>query len=461
VDASYKIAESKGTKRIWKTADGQLPCIKDLKGLIKEIESSSRGKEKKLSDFNKPLADKMEAVSVSMFTKRKIENKEFTVKNKAFLKSIKIDDNTGTLNEEDTINVSEYFRNDIESFYILAAQCYIAKTSKYTTENQIFYVSCPSKYSTEYLDVFFVSQHGKFFVLFDELSSIELEPYIRAYFGRIPDGLLCLLSQIKENETANHKDLQTQIADVFNDISNEISVNHEFVAGAISFFDFLGWKGLWQENDTEPLEAVSLLIADFKCMVDNKSEPLFPYAGSTKMSTLISISDTIAVFTPKTSDVSETQLLSLHSDIARYILEKSCEWAYPIRGAISYGQYSIMNSVMIGPGIDECASWHEKCDWIGVHFTPSAQFVFRHDEDTLLPQNIVRYDKIPVKAGIPHIKYSVKWQIAEETFGKLLTRAKVILPEIAAKYINTHEYLHWVRKEDGDKQNGVGKQQKT
>lgn len=68
----------------------------------------------------------------------------------------------------------------------------------------------------------------------------------------------------------------------------------------------------------------------------------------TNISKLISISDTIAIFTPKSYNRSEVEIIDIHATISKYILEKSCENGYPIRGAICYGKYNIKHNVMVG-----------------------------------------------------------------------------------------------------------------
>ena len=65
--------------------------------------------------------------------------------------------------------------------------------------------------------------------------------------------------------------------------------------------------------------------------------------------------------------------------MGKFILEETTQRCFAIRGAITYGEYSYKGNIMLGPGIDECASWHEKADWIGVSLSPSSEIVI---EDT-------------------------------------------------------------------------------
>ena len=135
------------------------------------------------------------------------------------------------------------------------------------------------------------------------------------------------------------------------------------------------------------------------------------------------------------------ELLELHAKITQYILETSIKRQYPIRGAISYGEYSFLNNIMIGPGIDECASWYERGDWIGVHLTPAAQFILNQNRNKKSNSVIIAQDKIPLKSGTPPINFCIKWSIDEFDFHKLAEKTRALLPEVANKYINTYNFL--------------------
>lgn len=54
------------------------------------------------------------------------------------------------------------------------------------------------------------------------------------------------------------------------------------------------------------------------------------------------------------------------------IIRESLLQGIPVRGATCYGPLSTNGNIMVGPAIDEVASWYESADWIGVFQTPSA-----------------------------------------------------------------------------------------
>ena len=160
------------------------------------------------------------------------------------------------------------------------------------------------------------------------------------------------------------------------------------------------------------------------------------------MSRLISISDTIAIFTPHIDGTDVKKLIEMHACLARFILEETACAQYPIRGAITYGEYNIKGNIMIGPGIDECASWHEKTDWIGVILSPSTQFQL---PNTYKSKNITPYDKIPFKNKVS-LKYCITWNLSDQKFNILTQKTKSMVPEISTKYLNTRDFLNYLKK---------------
>jgi hypothetical protein len=239
--------------------------------------------------------------------------------------------------------------------------------------------------------------------------------------------------------------MQLYVSNVFDD-NHKDSYEYGLISGAITFFDFLAWKGLWQsKNENDTLRDVSRLIDEFRAELNKMSQDLYIGATGIKLSKLISISDTIAIFTPKVTNVNECQLLQLHAKLSRIILEKCSKMKFPIRGAIAYGDYSILDNIMIGPGIDECASWHETGNWIGVNLTPTAQ-IYWNERDKKTTNDICCY-KTPLKNGLS-CEYCVKWNINRNEFKELSLNTKALLPEIASKYMNTYKFLNETAWED-------------
>ena len=419
--------------------------FKNIRHILKQIEIYKYRNGQPLSMEHKILSNEISQISLAMFSKLKLDNKQFTVCRKSSLRKIRIGEDDDGLNTDDLCAVENFLSNNSEAFYELTGKTFIKKTTKdYKTDNQIFYLSIFSKYTAREEDVLVYNNCGLFMVYSDIQIKIPLQIFIQDYFGIINDETIYnTLGSLALDKTLEHEAMQDKLNELTYEINQLLKMDYQMQEGTITFFDFLGWKGLWLSKDDSVLENVSQLIGTFNKKLKELTKELFPASNGIMMSKLISISDTIAVFTPRLSTVTEIKLIEMHVDLSRFILEQSVEQGFPIRGAITYGEYSFKDNIMIGPGIDECASWHEKADWIGSILTPSAQFKLQpcYNKD-----KIVKY-RIPFKGNTPAINCCVKWKLEDGVFDKLLKNTKAMLPEIASKYLNTNDFLDLIWKE--------------
>lgn len=429
--------------------------------IIKSLSCFNETSTTKLCDTPeaKELIERMINASINMLFIRKIISNDFTVFSDKRIKEITIDDEMDSFNEKDTLDLYRIFEDE-RYFHELVAKCFISNSIfPHPLHNHIFYINSLSKFCENQVDFFTYYKDNKLYVRCEK-SEITLTAFVNNYLGFFEKNNFKKEIDFLCQSENNHANFQKKLTKIFRNFSQNIKSNHDFLEGSICFFDFLGWKGLWQNRNTKPLPIVTKLIEDIKGELNKQTKLTFPEIPiSSEMSRLISISDTIAIFTPKVIGISKIELLILHAKIARYILESSCKIGFPIRGAITYGEYSLMNNIMIGPGIDECASWHETCNWIGAHFTPSAQFIldsaFKDNKpNNKIGNNIISY-AVPLKAGLAKLKYCVNWNITNKDFDKVRSNVKAILPDIAAKYLNTYDFLTRPRKEELD--NGDGK----
>ena len=243
-----------------------------------------------------------------------------------------------------------------------------------------------------------------------------------------------------------------------------MSDTFSFKWGAITLLDFLGWKGVWMNdykkssqnnNPVAPpiktsLSALTELLKKIKDLCDKKNL------------TFVSVSDTIAIFScsaEKDDDDKNYKELNKHAEVCNEILDISAKDGFPLRGAITIGEYTHEGNVFMGPGIDECASWYEESDWLGVIFAPSAQFVIdkhcqigkNQDEKQAIAWRdgvIVYYSHIPLKKGLSGIKYCVAWGEEETILNEVLKNTVSLSKEIAVKYMNTNKYLYSLRPEE-------------
>lgn len=342
--------------------------------------------------------------------------------------------------ENDSLFIIGFLHDNLlDAFAELVAYSYLPKTTT-GQPSRLFTAEVQSRYSGKKHFVYFANSGDNVFIFDDALTKSDFPKYIANYFSASSEhndsiSQVCQIAISNKSFALKQKEIFKNISD-FNTMIVE---KHDFIHGAITFLDFLAWKGLWQSQDGQKsLNDVSGLIEDFRSELNRLSQSYFSEAKNLQLSSLISISDTIAVFTPKTNSAKVCDLLEIHARFSQYVLEHCCEKKYAIRGAITYGEYSVMQNVMIGPGIDECASWHETGNWIGVHLTPTAQInwdMFATSDDV-----ICKNDHIPLKPGLK-AHYCVKWHISREAFNSLAFKNRALLPEIANKYTNTQEFL--------------------
>ncbi len=413
--------------------------LEKVKELIVKMNKVGYVTKKELSVEQRLLSPEVSDVAFSLFTEIKSKMPSYTLEGNKELKKYVIGEDGA---EEPKPSVTEFFRGNAKALYELIAYAYFGKRKKYKTENHMFHISLFSYYSDKEYDVFFVSKNGKFWLLTDRITDLPLVDYISKYFiDVLPAEVRGEIEILFDDINLEHEVVQEKLNEIAKTLTNKAKEKkYGFQSGAITFMDFLGWKGMWQSRENvDHLERVSGLINEITDKVQEFSCELFPYSDGIELSKLISISDTIAIFTPEIAFCTKLDLLELHARIARYILELCVKATYPIRGAITYGKYNTKNSIMIGPGIDECASWHETCNWIGVHFSPSAELVIRSlNKET---SENVTVCNVPIKSGYPKPKYCVRWSVDKEAFMRLTNGVQSLLPEISSKYMNTYEYL--------------------
>ena len=214
-----------------------------------------------------------------------------------------------------------------------------------------------------------------------------------------------------------------------NDIKQEL--------GAVTFLDVLGWKGIWQQNDTA-IEALYSLIKSTvveAAIISQEYENIKEFRGKSEITKVLSISDTIAFFTSGPSD----KAVEIQAKVCSLLLPYALEQELPLRGAISYGEYTIKDNIMLGYAVDEAASWHEFTDWIGVVLSPSAQMKVN---DKAI-QKITSYEKIPYKRNEKNLNLCVDWKFSDrDRLDQVISRKGPHTPEIAPKYLNTLAFLN-------------------
>jgi hypothetical protein len=424
---------------------GVLPEIEKVKKCVEQIASLGDKIGAPLSDLDDKLAEEMAQLSYAMFCYHKKDKKTFTVCENSKLKKMRISEDADGFNEEETLFLMIFFKNNLDAYVELVARSYLPLQSQLSAiPRRLFYAEVYSRYSGNKQPLFFASKDGEFYVFDEKLTENKLPDYISDYFSATTssDPEIRELTTSLNTQAKSFAEMQKFVTETFVNFNKRVMNRYDFIPGAITFMDFLAWKGLWQQshNGEHTLERVSGLIDEFRQKLDDLSQNLFVQAKGIRLSKLISISDTIAIFSPKASIISECQLLELHAELSQFILVRCTEEKYPIRGAIAFGEYSIMNNIMIGPGIDECASWHETGNWIGVHLTPTAQIHWINQCTVSVSDNIKSNYQIPLKDGLK-ADYCIQWNVSKDVFMKLALNTRALLPEIANKYTNTYNFL--------------------
>lgn len=222
-------------------------------------------------------------------------------------------------------------------------------------------------------------------------------------------------------------------------INNESDApDKQMESGAVTFLDVLGWKGIWLRRS--PREVVRVLEKLVRLAESTATEQR-GRDGLASEVRVLSISDTIVLLTSgKASEV-----LPVHGFICQSLLCESIKLGIPIRGATTYGSFSASSgTILVGPAVDEAASWHEALDWIGVILTPTAEYTWSPTSPWF------QYKRAPVKLLGTKRLWCVDWRsngLKSEEIKELFAKAGPLDTTIAGKYMNTVEFFNYSDKE--------------
>ncbi|ASS38901.1 tetratricopeptide repeat protein [Fusobacterium sp. oral taxon 203] len=198
------------------------------------------------------------------------------------------------------------------------------------------------------------------------------------------------------------------------------------LVGYLTFADILGWKGIWQKQNTDngKINNIKKLLS-----IKNKIDKKFnKYGGNYNLNL---ISDTFVIY---------TRSLILSNELSKNLIEQCLEKGLLIRGATSYGECYNKDMVYVGQAVDEAASWHEKGEEIGIFYTSSARLSINLS-DLELEKYHLKNDEVNTKNG--KIKtYFINWynETTEKKFYEIMIK-EIIFPEISLKYFNTENRL--------------------
>lgn len=221
----------------------------------------------------------------------------------------------------------------------------------------------------------------------------------------------------------------------------DCKVEHTYFLGAVTFIDILGWKGIY-DRDKGACSNLIPLITDVKncipALLDKVRTIYWPeFPLTAEEVDIVSISDTIIIFIK--GEISPTVWLS--GVISKAIFWDAFRRNLPLQGSTSYGKYHYRSaySMVVGPAVDEAATWHEGFDWIGLCQTPELSKKYR-------PRNIdpwILYNP-PVKSNYKDLLkdpiYCLNWP--EDWLEIYKTEGRSLIEKDFAKGNPDNKVLH-------------------
>lgn len=429
--------------------------LDDKRGLAEIVKLAKISYDKKISSLSETMKQEFDTllnvaqgVTFGLIEHFEADGRDIPLSAKTYAKIKKEYENYQNEEEVATENAKNILKDlileDEQLYHNLIGYAMFDKDSQKNNHfNELFVCKLSSKYKNigeQLICVVFKEDTATLIMEDGEQSDCDFSSFIVDFFGSNFENVQTSFLLLKENFNNNdfsHMELQEKVSRFCSEVQRKIDEDYSLVYGAVMFCDFLGWKGLWKNNEeSDALRKANLLVEDIRRTFYDYTTKKVPLNKYFPVSELISISDTIALMMPRVNKLQNKDIFELFADIGKYILETSIK-IYPLRGAFTVGEFNYTNNIMIGPAIDEAASWHEMADWIGIILAPTAQFEYESSEQI---EKIKQY-KIPLKNYRGELKYCIKWNEPANAIIEMVRRNKSLVPEIASKYINTAEFL--------------------
>lgn len=187
--------------------------------------------------------------------------------------------------------------------------------------------------------------------------------------------------------------------------------------GAFALLDCLGFKGIWRSNEPDlgaKLWTEHRLIKRLK--IADELRQKIEHLGAVQYSRTQSVrpeirmlSDTIALSVqyesedPPVDDKDRGYLLFLAASMVTIVQTHFIvdEPSLPLRGCISYGEHTVINNFLLGPAVDEAATYHELAEGAFVWLLPSASIQYEAWMATTagMVDDLLLSHDLPLKGG--------------------------------------------------------------
>jgi len=177
---------------------------------------------------------------------------------------------------------------------------------------------------------------------------------------------------------------------------------YEYTYGVVILLGALGVKGIWKtKNVTEVFENWNSVYYSFSDTINNRQ-----LSGVS----LYAFSDTFIVsmrgHERLIKDPIEFVELICNAIIPPFL--RSMQYDFFFRGVISMGWFSDSSRMLIGPAVDEAATYYEAADWVGISISPSTHAILRN-YTSYRRSNLITDYQIPQKKKNGVLASAVKW----------------------------------------------------
>lgn len=251
----------------------------------------------------------------------------------------------------------------------------------------------------------------------------------------------------------------------------------EFYRGGVAFLDVLGFKGIWKRVDPTTLLAKWYSMQQY---IEERAQVAMAFSQHFKgegrldetpkvdvhfLSDSIVLTTGVRKYQNAPQEVLDATFVTSAAFSAHIAMLAGLLFEPPLnfRGAISCGEYIALDTIVMGPAIDEAADLHGQLDGAMTRVCPAAEVAFLLGIETaptlsklavkhLIPMKKLEDDRVvrTVESGILLNPFALDFgpaSVIEETTIKAFGRVRS--PDVERKYANTMAFHAVARKAAG------------